>query len=65
MPAVVLAELYAGAYLKRDPLHLLTQIADLLSFIDVIAFDGTAPGRSAVYGATSMDGPSSSPQSTS
>jgi tRNA(fMet)-specific endonuclease VapC len=39
MPTVVLAELYAGAYLLKDPTPLLTQIADLLSFIDVIGFD--------------------------
>ena len=39
MPAVVLAELYAGAYLRKEPTPLLAQIGDLLSFIDVVDFD--------------------------
>jgi tRNA(fMet)-specific endonuclease VapC len=39
MPAVVLAELYAGAYLLKNPAPLLAQIGDLLSFIDVVDFD--------------------------
>ena len=39
MPSIALAELYAGAHLLRDPTSLLTQIADLISFIDVFAFD--------------------------
>src|SRR4051794_3983707 len=47
MPAVVLAELYAGAYLLKDPTSLLAQITDLLTFIDVIAFDA---GCAEVFG---------------
>ena len=39
MPTIGLAELYAGAFLMRDPAPLLAQVADLLSFIDVIDFD--------------------------
>jgi len=39
MPAIVLAELYAGAHLLKDPVPLLTQIADLVSFIEVVPFD--------------------------
>jgi tRNA(fMet)-specific endonuclease VapC len=38
-PTLVLAELYAGAYLLKEPSSLLSQITDLLSFIDVIGFD--------------------------
>ncbi|MGC8643012.1 MAG: type II toxin-antitoxin system VapC family toxin [Isosphaeraceae bacterium] len=39
MPAIVLAELYAEAHLPKDPTPLLTQVADMLTFIDVLAFD--------------------------
>ena len=42
MPALVLAELYAGAYLTADPAPRLRQVADLLTFIDVIDFDGAS-----------------------
>lgn len=40
MPSLVLAELYAGAYLTPDPVPRLRQVADLLTFIDLIEFDG-------------------------
>jgi tRNA(fMet)-specific endonuclease VapC len=39
MPSLVLAELYAGAYLTTDHAPRLRQVADLLTFIDVLDFD--------------------------
>lgn len=39
MPTLALAELYAGAYLLKDPGRVLGQIADLLVSIDLIEFD--------------------------
>ena len=47
MPSIVLAELYAGAYLRANPTPLLTQISDLLVFIEVIDFDD---GCAVVFG---------------
>ena len=42
IPTVVLAELYAGAYLLKNPGPLQKQIADLLSFIELIGFDAAS-----------------------
>lgn len=42
-PTLVLAELYAGAYLLKDPAPLLGKIADILSFVEIIGFDADCP----------------------
>lgn len=39
LPAIGLAELYAGAYHRRDPAPLLAKIDDLLNDVSVLAFD--------------------------
>jgi tRNA(fMet)-specific endonuclease VapC len=39
LPAIVLAELYAGAYHVRDPAPLLGKIGDLLQDVQVLPFD--------------------------
>lgn len=42
IPSIVLAELYAGAHLRRDPTPLLQGIADLLIAVAVIDFDSAS-----------------------
>lgn len=39
VPTVVLAELYAGAYMLDDPTRILAGINDLLQDIDILDFD--------------------------
>jgi tRNA(fMet)-specific endonuclease VapC len=39
VPSIVLAELYAWAYRKDDPTETLAEIADLLTFVQVVDFD--------------------------
>lgn len=39
IPTIVLAELYAGAYLLPNPSRILTAILDLLTDVSVLSFD--------------------------
>jgi tRNA(fMet)-specific endonuclease VapC len=45
MPAIVLAELYAGAYKHPNPSKLLPLIADLLKEVQLLGFDAACAER--------------------